>query len=432
MTAPLDGGEHDVVSGYPGITDAKLSDSKNDSVSGKGIFRQAGVCHGIVILLSKAVLCREFAIRDRISHISDMTPPGTSRGSGRDVRCRSSLSRKEPIMPEEMRPDELAAIVNGYRQSRIVLTAVELGVFTELRDGARSAEQVANALNTQPRPTDRLLNALAAMGLLRKEEGRFSNTETSARHLVRGERGYMGNIEHGVHLWDYWSRLTDVVRSGIVEDRVRLAERGEEWHEAFMAAMHYRALAQAPGDVNLIDFHDAVRVLDVGGGTGVYSMAMMKVKQDLSATVFDLPGIVPITRRYVEEAGLSHRIDTVAGDYLVDVLPGGYDIVFLSAIVHSNSPEENTLLINKCAAAVNPGGRVIVQDFIMEEDRVFPPHGALFAINMLVATEAGDTYTEAEVRQWMEAAGLTDLTRHDTPSGATQVSGKRPAGRNSG
>ncbi|MBE0643316.1 MAG: methyltransferase domain-containing protein [Bacteroidetes bacterium] len=329
-------------------------------------------------------------------------------------------------MQHELRPDELSALVAGFRQSRVVLTAVELGIFTVLRNGARSSEDVAAELHTHPRATDRLLNACVAIGLLSKEGDRFSNSATAARHLVHGEKGYMGNIEHSTHLWDFWSHLTEAVRSGTVRTRTELRERDNEWGEAFIAAMHYRALGQAPGDVNLIDFHDAARVLDVGGGSGAFTMAMIKVKQDLVATVFDLPGIIPITRRYIEEAGLTHRIDTVAGDYLVDELPSGYDIVFLSAIVHSNAPEENALLIRKCAAALNPGGVVIVQDFIMDDDRVHPPHGALFSLNMLVATERGDTFTEGEVRGWMEAAGLTDVVRRDTPSGTTQIAGRKP------
>lgn len=328
-------------------------------------------------------------------------------------------------MSVEMSPEQLAAAVAGFRQSRLILTAVELGVFTALRDGARSSSAIATALGTEPRATDRLMNALAAIGLLGKAEGAFTNTTVAARHLVRGVQGYMGNIEHSIHLWDFWSHLTEAVRTGTVADRVRLVERGEEWREAFMAAMHYRARTQAPADINLIDFHDAVRVLDVGGGTGAYAMAMMHVKRDLSATVFDLPGIVPITRRYITEAGFDGRIEAVAGDYHTDSLPGGYDIVFLSAIVHSNSDGENARLIRKCADACNPGGCVIVQDFIMDDDRVTPPHGALFAINMLVATEAGDTFTEAEVRAWMHAADLTAITRRDTPSGAAQIVGSK-------
>ncbi len=328
-------------------------------------------------------------------------------------------------MPHEMSSDNLSATVTAFRQSRVILTAVELGIFDALGERARSSSDVASALGTDTRATDRLMNALTAMGLLHKKEGKFSNTGTAERHLVRGAKAFMGNIEHSIHLWDFWSGLTEAVRSGTVASRTKLKDRDAEWGEAFIAAMHYRALAQAPGDINLIDFHDATRVLDVGGGSGAFAMAMVKVKRDLTATVFDLPGIIPITRRYIEEAGLADRIGTAAGDYLVDPLPEGYDIVFLSAIVHSNAPAENALLIRKCAAALRPGGAVIVQDFIMDEDRVQPPFGALFALNMLVATEHGDTFTEGEVRGWMEAAGLVEVERRDTPSGATQIVGHK-------
>lgn len=326
-------------------------------------------------------------------------------------------------MSREATLEELNATIQGYRSSRVLLTAVELGIFTALADGARSSRDVAGELGLHVRGTDRLMNALVAMGYVQKQDGRFFNTGTTDRYLVRSRPDYLAGTAHSNQLWEYWSHLTEAVRDGTVISRTDIVERDDSWAEPFIAAMHHRARAQAPGDVNLIDLHDAERVLDVGGGSGAYSMAMIAVKRDLHATVFDLPGVIPLTQRYIEEAGLEHRIDTVAGDYHHDDLPGGFDIVFLSAIVHSNASDENSRLIGKCAAALNPGGKVIVQDFIMDEDRVHPPHAAIFALNMLVATEAGDTYTEAEVRTWMEDAGLTDVRREDAPSGSAQITG---------
>ncbi|MBR9978898.1 MAG: methyltransferase domain-containing protein [Bacteroidetes bacterium] len=319
--------------------------------------------------------------------------------------------------------EDLTATIHAYRSSRVLLTAVELGIFTALADGKRSSRDVAGELGLHVKGADRLMNALVAMGYLRKQDEHFLNTATTDRYLVRSRPDYLAGIAHSNQLWEYWSHLTEAVRDGTVTSRTDLAERGDSWAEPFIAAMHHRARAQAPGDVNLIDLHDVERVLDVGGGSAAYSMAMIAVKRDLHATVFDLPGVIPLTRRYIEEAGLAHRIATVAGDYHQDELPGGFDIVFLSAIVHSNARDENRRLIRKCAASLNPGGKVIVQDFIIDEDRVHPTNAALFALNMLVATEAGDTYTEAEVRSWMEEAGLTDVRREDTPSGSTQITG---------
>lgn len=143
--------------------------------------------------------------------------------------------------------------------------------------------------------------------------------------------------------------------------------------------------------------------------------------------VFDLPSVVSITRNHIEEKGLSDKVGIVAGDYNVDDLGSGFDLVFLSAIIHSNSFEENRNLIQKCSKALNSQGQVVVQDFIMDEDRTSPAFGALFALNMLVATKSGDTYTEAEVRMWMKEAGLSAITREDTGFGTALIIGIKRA-----
>jgi cyclopropane fatty-acyl-phospholipid synthase-like methyltransferase len=154
--------------------------------------------------------------------------------------------------------------------------------------------------------------------------------------------------------------------------------------------------------------------LDVGGGSGAYSIAFVRRSERIRATVFDLPQVIPLTKKYIEREGLSDRVDTIAGDYTQDHLGKGYDLVFLSQVIHSNSFDENTELMAKAASALNPGGQVVIQDFIMSEDRVSPSMGAIFALNMLVATSAGDTYTESEVRRMMAQAGLSSVKRLDT------------------
>ena len=125
----------------------------------------------------------------------------------------------------------------------------------------------------------------------------------------------------------------------------------------------------------------------------------------------------------MQAEGLSAAVEVVAGDYRRDPIGAGYDLVFLSAIIHSNSVEQNQLLFRKAAAALAPGGRLVVQDFLMEEDRSGPAQAALFALNMLVGTESGDTYTESEVRTWMAEAGFHGMTRLDTPAGTNIVIG---------
>ena len=318
-------------------------------------------------------------------------------------------------------PESIRGMVFSFQSSRVLLTAYELGIFTVLGQESRSSHQVAEQLQTDARATDRLMNALVAMGVLKKSKSEFSNTQQTLRFLVKGNPEYLAGLMHAVNLWDRWSTLTEAVRQGTSVPTYHESESGKDWPVSFIAAMHERATKQAPAAVALLDLSGVSRILDVGGGSGAFSMAFVQAKDGITATVFDLPDVVPLARKYIEQAKLAHKVDTIAGDYLTDDLGSGYDLVFLSAIVHSNSPEENRKLLCKCAKAVRPGGQVVVQDFIMDESRTSPAHGALFALNMLVATQAGDTFTEAEVRDWLEESGMIDITRNDTPFGSSQI-----------
>jgi SAM-dependent methyltransferase len=317
-------------------------------------------------------------------------------------------------------------MANAFQRSRVLLTAYELGVFTVLNDEWRTSAEVADALETDARATDRLMNALVAVGLLEKREGQFTNSPAAAAFLVKGRPAYLAGLGHTAHLWQTWSGLTDAVRrgTGTVGDEVN--ERGEQWLRAFIAAMHWRAREMADPIVGMLDLAGVSRVLDVGGGSGAFSMAFVRAGGGIHAVVYDLPNVLPLTRTYVEWAGCAAHVSTVAGDYRRDDLPGGFDLVFLSAIVHANSFDENRRLVRQCAAALNPGGQVVVLDQIMSEDRTAPLPGAMFALNMLVGTGGGDTYTEKEVGAWLEAAGLGDITRKDTAFNNALVIGRKP------
>ena len=317
-----------------------------------------------------------------------------------------------------MKQPELGALVDISRRfmdSRVLLTAYELGVFTALGHGPRKSAQVARAVKADPRATDRLLNALCCLGLLRKKDGRFSSTPAVARYLVRGQPDYFAGLGHTVDLWDTWSTLTESVRRGRSFTKDPFRRRGRSVLVPFIAAMHARAVPQAKAVVAVLPLARARRVLDVGGGSGAYAMAFARAKPGLRATVFDLPQVAPLTRGYLRDAGMSERVDVRVGDYEKDPLPGGYDLVFLSAILHSNPPAGNRRLIGKCARALNPGGLIVVQEFMVDEDRTAPAFSVFFALNMLVNTPGGDAYTESEIGSWLKAAGFRAIQRRDTP-----------------
>jgi SAM-dependent methyltransferase len=313
----------------------------------------------------------------------------------------------------------------SFQQSRVLLTAIELRLFSLIGGDALTSADVAARAGSDSRATDRLLNALCAMQLLTKHEGRFRNTPDSRRYLDDASPEYAAGLGHTAGLWHTWTGLTEAVRQGRPAMRATIDDRGDAWLEPFIAAMHYRAVQHGPAIARLVGLERVHRVLDVGGGSGAFAMAFAAHQPGLEAVVFDLPGVVPITRRHIAAAGLEGRVAVAVGDYLADPLPRGFDLVFLSAVVHSNAPDENGRLLRACAAALNPGGRVAVVDWVMDDDRVAPPAGAFFALNMLVATDHGDTFTDGEIRGWMTDAGLGPGPRIDTGFGTSIVIGVR-------
>jgi 3-hydroxy-5-methyl-1-naphthoate 3-O-methyltransferase len=322
-------------------------------------------------------------------------------------------------------PAPIMELAIAFQRSRTLLTAFELELFTALESEPRTSDEVAAALGTEPRATDRLMNALTALELLEKQEGRFRNAAVAAKFLVKGRPDYLGGLGHTNHLWDTWSRLTPVVRAGRAEGIGETAGQGDEWLRPFIAAMHARARQSAGQVVAMLDLDGVSRVLDVGGGSGAYAMAFVRARRGISAVVFDLPKVVPLTRMYTAQEGLAAEVSMVAGNYLEDPLGEGFDLVFMSAVIHSNDAKANRMLFRKAAKALTPGGQLVVQDFLINEDRGGPLQPALFALNMLVGTPAGDTYTESEVRAWMVDAGFHEVVRVDTPVGTNLMIGRR-------
>jgi 2-polyprenyl-3-methyl-5-hydroxy-6-metoxy-1,4-benzoquinol methylase len=169
-------------------------------------------------------------------------------------------------------------------------------------------------------------------------------------------------------------------------------------------------------------------MLDVGGGSGAYSIAFARASAALRSEILDLPTVLPIAEGHIAEAGLADRVTTRAGDLRRDELGAGYDLVLLSSICHMLGPEENRGLLSRCARALAPGGRVVVSDFVLDEDGTGPRQAVLFSLNMLVGTPAGRSYRESEYRAFFREAGLADVARVRLPGPAHLVIGRRAAG----
>jgi predicted O-methyltransferase YrrM len=264
-----------------------------------------------------------------------------------------------------------------------------------------------------------MLNALTALGLLRKREDRFSLTDVSSKHLKRGTPGYLGGmIRFEASLWDCWASLTEAIRSGRPVRRADMYQENPKETAIFIDAMD--SLVKARGDAEIVaeafDWDNAHELLDVGSGPGTYPIALCQRFSNLRATIFELPATLAITECYVREAGLRDRIRLISGDYRVDQIPGNYDVIFLSNIIHSESFEVNQRLLVNLSSVLESGGSLIVKDHILDSTRANPPVGAVFSLLMLLTTGAGRCYALHEVKDWMLSAGLMHIRQIELPA----------------
>jgi (2Fe-2S) ferredoxin/predicted O-methyltransferase YrrM len=323
-------------------------------------------------------------------------------------------------------PDPLQQTLRAFQESRVVLTAIELDVFTAVAAGPGTAAEVASRIGADPRATGMLLNALAALRLLDKREGAFVNGPVAARYLAAGgAHDSRAALMHTVHLWTMWSRLTDAVRAGTGAADAA-GGRDPSWTEAFIAAMDANARDRAAAVVRGAGIEGARTMLDVGGGSGAYSIAFAKEAPELRVDLLDVAAVVPIAERHIAAAHLQDRIRTRTGDLRAGSLGEGYDIILVSAICHMLGPGENRDLLARCFAAAAPGGRIVVQDFILDPSKTAPRAGALFALNMLLATPAGNSYSGQEYAEWLGEAGFTGIAHVRIPGPTGLMIGRRP------
>jgi (2Fe-2S) ferredoxin/ubiquinone/menaquinone biosynthesis C-methylase UbiE len=309
-------------------------------------------------------------------------------------------------------PDDIHDMVRSFMPSRALLTALELDLFTAVGNGG-TAQQIAAKIQAAVRATEMLLNVLVSLKLLEKHDGIYTNTPAAARFLAEGSPDSARTAQlHMANMWRRWSKLTEAVRSGTAVE----STRDNGWVTSFIAAMDHTARGRARAVAQAVELDGEKRMLDLGGGSGAYSIAFVKAASALHSEIVDLPEVLPITQEHIRRAGLSDRISTRAGDMLtVPLAPASYDLILLSAICHMFSPEENRQLLARAYAALAPHGRLVIADFVLDADKTSPRFATLFALNMLVGTRAGASYSEPEYAEWMKGAGFASSKRVRIP-----------------
>ena len=338
-------------------------------------------------------------------------------------KFRSAMVAREKA---GMLPDRLDQMIRSFMPSRCILTAIELDIFTAVGDGA-DAEQVGAKLHANARATGMLLNALVALGLLTKCGDDYRNTSESARFFVQGSKdNHRNGLLHIANIWHRWSTLSDAVRSGtrIPNDlRDDARELAAERTRNFIVGMQRNAKDRAPLVVKALGTAGVRRVLDLGGGSGAYSIAFAKAAPEVRCEILDVPEVVPLSAEYVRKAGVSAQVSLRAGDMLRDDFGSGYDLIMLNAICHMFSEEQNQDIFRRARFALAASGRLVVQDFVLNPDKTGPQHAALFSLNMLVATDVGASYSEPEYTRWMKAADFNEVRRINLPGPSALIVG---------
>jgi predicted nicotinamide N-methyase len=313
-------------------------------------------------------------------------------------------------------PVPLMQLSTGFWAFKTLAAAHELGLFDRLADGhSTTAAELTDTLGIPPRPADMLLTGCASLGLLEKSGGRYRNAAIADAYLVAGKPQYFGGwIEMAdKRLYAGWSRLSEALRSNRPttwdpdtqsslfdgEDPKMLALFWDAMHS--LSTMTARALGES------FDFGRYRRLLDIGGGSGAFDIALCSRYGELAATVFDLPHVAWIAETNVARAGLEARIGTIGGDFF-GAFPAGHDLHLFSMILHDWDEAKNKALLRRSYDALTVGGSVVISELLVNDDKTGPAPAALMSLNMLIETE-GRNYTAAEYKSWLEEAGFRDI-----------------------
>ena len=319
---------------------------------------------------------------------------------------------------ERWHKGRLLEISGAYWQTCTLHAAVKLGIFSVLARQEQTADAVAGLIGAPPRSTAMLLNALVAMGLIKKSGQSYANTPFSAEYLDAQSPHYLGYIiQHHHHLVDVWAQLDTAVTTG-QPVRGRLSSQSDTWRENFLMGMFNLASNIAPEIARNIDLAGKKRLLDLGGGPGTYAIYFCLENPHLRATVFDLPTTQPFALKTIKQFGLEDKITFAAGDYLNSDPEGNYDVVWISHILHAENPEHCHLILKKGAAVLEPGGMLIIHDFILNNQLDGPLFPSLFSLNMLLCTQDGQAYSERQIKEMAKKVGIRKVRRIpiDTPN----------------
>jgi SAM-dependent methyltransferase len=300
--------------------------------------------------------------------------------------------------------DDLMAAGTGYQRSMMIFAGLRLGVFAALAEGDAPAAALAGRLAADSRRLGILLDGLCALGLLQKRKGSYRNGPVAREFLLDGPKSKAAILRHLHDGWADWGALDVKVRAG----RKGRAQ-GSDLQENFIRGMEENARERAEAVAERFPLRPGERLLDLGGGPGTYASAWARRYPGVEVTVFDIPETLRVARKILSGKGPAGLLRLSAGDFLRDPIGGPYDFVWISQILHAFSRADCLAILKKAHAALAPGGRVAVQEFVLDESKISPPGPAVFSVHMVAVTEGGQSWTAKEIGAMLAEAGFARI-----------------------
>lgn len=336
-------------------------------------------------------------------------------------------------MGAQLSPERILNLGMGFWGAKALLSAVELGVFDALADGPADLATLTSRLGLHQRSACDFLDALVALGMLERDEGRYSNTPEADLFLVRAKPSYVGAILEmaNTRLYSSWGFLTDALKTGqrqsenkeeedffaaLYADPVRL--------HGFLSAMSGISAGPAKAIAEKFPWKDYASFVDVGAAQGMVPVTLALTHPHLSGGGFDLPAVRPVFEEFVAKNGLSDRLKFYGGNFFKDPMPKA-DVIIMGHILHDWDLAQKRVLLKKAFDALPSGGAVIAYDAIIDDERRENAFGLLMSLNMLIETTGGFDYTGADCQDWMREAGFSQTKVEHLLGGDSMVIGRK-------
>jgi precorrin-6B methylase 2 len=338
------------------------------------------------------------------------------------------------VTPEraQVTPERIMQFAWAYAPPLIIEAAIRNRIFDELDAGPKTAHELAAATGASQRGVTAIANVLVGLELLAKDgEGKFSLTPESATFLVRSKPSFMGGLilHTSGHLIPRWLHLNDVVRTGEPFRAVNQEETGSEFFENFVVdifPMSYPPAKVLAAHLQLSEAKEPVRVLDLAAGSGVWGIALAQSSPNVRVTAVDWPGVLETTKKMVNKFGLTNQFSFTSGDLQHADFGSGHNIATLGHILHSEGEKRSKELLAKTFKSLSPGGTIAVQEFLVNKDRTGPANGLIFAVNMLINTDEGSTWSFEEIGSWLKDAGFVNPRTVEAPGPSPLILATKP------